>query len=700
MDDYGLDFSPVRRIGPYRIDVLIGGGGSANVFKVFDPRTDQYVALKLLNPIVEEDAESTLRFRREIEVVMGLKHEHILPVLDFGVDYGFTYIVMPLCEGGSLADQLKDGRISAARGALLMTQISSALQYAHDKGIIHRDVKPDNILFDNEGNALLTDFGLAHVIDAEISMTGSAIVGTPAYISPEQARGEKIDARADQYSLGVILYRLVTEELPFQAETPIGVMIKHIHEPIPNPKFVKPNLPKPIEAVILKATAKRPQDRFESISEMNAAFQAALESMLFPYRDPPAEIQITPENTAEAKQLSPEIPDVPRKLNRWLRAALIAIIMAFIVSACPVLSSQVLTFLERTINPIVGVGLHTPVSGYDYLTITSIVGTNEALLTQIAAPGNDQPREYKHATATAIAYTLTAVVDRVSDEGRTPTSEPDHSAGDEGTDTPNALGTPTSSSAAAWSNTPTFTPTSAATWTETPPVTPSSTLTIDGSSSSTPTPSATATVDATPSSTAGSTDTPTPTGSPSPTKTPSPTMNVSATNTPTVTSVVPPSNTPSMTPSPTVTVSATSTPTDTDVPPPTNTPSKTPTNTTPPDPCALLHLGDFYPVGNVVRWNIYNDGPTSQRISNIYLYWPSNNIRLNEIIVDSQVIWDDRDYYPPTDIYAGNFIPGDVSITGGDTVRISFRFKRSVETTGYYLKITFANGCVITDVQY
>lgn len=668
----GLNSSPIKNIGPYRIDVLIGRGGSARVYRAFDPGTKQHVALKLLNPSIEVEEEFTLRFQREVEVVMGLKHEHILPILDFGDDHGFTYIVMPLCEGGSLADRLHDGRLSAAEGARLMNEISAALQYAHDNGIVHRDVKPGNILFDNDGNALLTDFGLARVNDASISLTGSAIIGTPAYISPEQARGEKINARTDQYSLGVILYQLVTEELPFHAETPIGILIKHIHEPIPNPKIAKPNIPKPIEEVILKATAKKPQNRFGSISEMNDAFQSALESMLYPYREPPPEIQITPDHAVETEELPSPILEAPRKINRWLRAALIAIVMALIVLVCPVGSSQLLTLLERVINPVVGAGLLTPETGSDYLTITAVVGTNEALLTLIAAPDNDEPNEAKFATATAIAQTLTAVGDRVFDEEATPTPDGTDGAGAGETNIPSGSETMTPSSTATWTDTPATFPSETADWTTTPTMTPSVTQTIDSSVSDTPTPSVTATVDETLTSSTTETGTPTPTSSPYPSKTPSSTMNVPATNTPTATGFVPPSKTP----------------------------SKTPTITPTLDSCALLRLGDFYTVGNEVKWNIYNDGPTSPLITNIFLDWPIENERLDEVQLGSFVIWNDGDDVPPTDIDSGSFRTGGITVTGTDKIRIIFRFKRPAKPLGYYLKITFADGCVITDMQY
>ncbi len=266
--------------GRYYILDQIGRGGMTTVHKALDLQEDREVAIKLLAPYLVKDPKFKARFEREVEVLRKLKHPNIVPILDFGEHEGAPFIVMPYTSTGTLADRLKSGPITPKEGARLMSEVSSALAYAHEQGIVHRDIKPSNILIDEDGTALLSDFGLAHLTDVHESLTGSAVIGTPAYMSPEQCRGGPIDARSDQYSLGVVLYHLTTGYLPFEADTPMGVVLKHINEPLPRPRDMNPNLPEPIEAVLIKALAKNPAHRYPTISDFNAAFQSALKISL------------------------------------------------------------------------------------------------------------------------------------------------------------------------------------------------------------------------------------------------------------------------------------------------------------------------------------------------------------------------------------------------------------------------------------
>jgi len=217
-----------KQFGPYQIIALLGEGGMSVVYKAFQPSMGRYVALKLLSRQYTPDQQSNIeflgRFRQEAKVVAKLQHPHILPIFDFGEADGYTYFVMPFIESGTLAGILQGQHLSLTYIRRIISQVGEALHYAHSRGLIHRDIKPNNILIDSSGNFLLTDFGIAKVLEGTTKFTQTGeLIGTPAYMSPEQARGEKLDSRSDIYSLGVVLYEMATGRVPFDAETPIAV---------------------------------------------------------------------------------------------------------------------------------------------------------------------------------------------------------------------------------------------------------------------------------------------------------------------------------------------------------------------------------------------------------------------------------------------------------------------------------------------
>jgi serine/threonine protein kinase/tetratricopeptide (TPR) repeat protein len=269
-----------KQLGPYQIVEPLGEGGMASVYKAYQPSMERYVALKILPRHFANDPEFISRFSQEARVIANLQHPHILPVHDFGEAEGYTYLVMRFVEGGTLSDWLKNRHpLPLNKIRSIMTQVGGALHYAHAQGVIHRDIKPSNILVDQWDNCLLTDFGLAKMVasTARLTQTGG-ILGTPAYMSPEQGLGQQIDHRSDLYSLGVVLYQMAVGDLPYQAETPMAVVIKHIHDPLPPPRRRQPDLPEAIELVILKSLAKNPDERYATAGQMVKALQSATEA--------------------------------------------------------------------------------------------------------------------------------------------------------------------------------------------------------------------------------------------------------------------------------------------------------------------------------------------------------------------------------------------------------------------------------------
>src|SRR5512143_3484748 len=274
------NLQPGQMLGAYRIINQVGQGGMASVYKAYQPSMDRNVAIKVLPRQLAESKEFAARFQQEARIIAKLEHPHILPVFDYGESDGVAYLVMRYLDAGTLKDRMEAGRpLPLAEIDRIFTQLSDALSYAHSHGVIHRDLKPSNALVDEQGNIFLTDFGIAKLLESaspRLTQT-DAIMGTPAYISPEQAKAMPVDQRSDIYSLGIILYEMVTGRVPFVADTPLAVILQHVSDPLPLPSAIKRDIPESIERVILKALAKEPDDRYATTSEFLAAWKRALE---------------------------------------------------------------------------------------------------------------------------------------------------------------------------------------------------------------------------------------------------------------------------------------------------------------------------------------------------------------------------------------------------------------------------------------
>ncbi len=290
------DFSG-KSFGQYQIIEPITSGGMATIYKAHQVGLDRIVAIKILPEYLLTQAGFLERFKIEAQAIARLDHPHILPVYDYGQFERVPYLVMKYVPGGTLKDLILKGPIEPHEAARLLQQVAEALDYAHRQDIIHRDVKPSNILLQDGKWALLMDFGLAKLRSTSSNITASGTgVGTPDYMSPEQAQGRPVDARTDVYSLGVVLYQMLTGDVPFHAETPLAVMLKQIADPPPLPSLKNPDINLAMERVILRALAKAPDDRYASAIELAEAFEQALE-------DSKATLRVTPQQTTSSGRM-------------------------------------------------------------------------------------------------------------------------------------------------------------------------------------------------------------------------------------------------------------------------------------------------------------------------------------------------------------------------------------------------------------
>jgi serine/threonine-protein kinase len=293
----------------YEIKSELGRGGMATVYHAFDPRFKRNVALKVLPREFLHDPTFKARFEREAQTIATLEHPAIVPVYDFGEDHGQPYLVMRLLPGGTLTNRLAIGALPFEEAIRIINRLAPALDEAHKQGIIHRDLKPDNILFDQRDAPFITDFGVVKLSGGGTITTQNVIVGTPAYISPEQARGDMIiDGRSDIYALGVILFQMLSGKLPFNATTPVGLVMKHITDPVPPILEIKPDLPPICNEIINRALAKEPNERFATTASLAAALSGTADPL-----PPPPSAQAP---VRQGNQFDTHPPATPSQANR------------------------------------------------------------------------------------------------------------------------------------------------------------------------------------------------------------------------------------------------------------------------------------------------------------------------------------------------------------------------------------------------
>jgi serine/threonine-protein kinase len=315
----------------YELEELVGTGGMSSVFRAHDKLLDRKVALKVLHEQYTEDDEYVERFRREARAVARLSHPNIVTVIDRGEADGRQFIVFEYVDGENLKAVVnQSGAMSVETAVSLAHQIARALAFAHEHGLVHRDVKPQNVLMNGDGRAKVTDFGIARSLDVKHGMTQTGtVLGTSDYIAPEQAQGQQVSAQTDVYSLGVVLYELLTGEVPFPGENFVAVAMRHINEAPPSARERRPDVPPRLDAALQRAMAKDPADRFPSMDAFCAELALCLQDLQRDGGDTGATVYVPPPSRPAPRPVARARRGVPP----WVPVAIVALVAAAAVAA-------------------------------------------------------------------------------------------------------------------------------------------------------------------------------------------------------------------------------------------------------------------------------------------------------------------------------------------------------------------------------
>ena len=377
-------------VSQYQITEQIGHGGMATVYKAYQPSLDRYVALKVLAAYLSDTEDFIARFEREAKTIAKLRHRNILTIFDYGRHDKLFYLAMEYVRGGTLKERLGwphpfDYAVDT------ITQIGQALAYGHRAGIIHRDIKPGNILVAEEDWLLLSDFGLVKMVrDTHRLTLSGASVGTPQYMSPEQAQGLKADHRSDIYSLGVVLYETITGQPPFGVENPVAVMRKQVSDPVPPPRKLRSDIPEEMEEVMLKALAKSPEDRYQQMEDFLADLHEAyalVADITSPYQNIG---QVTPQTPPNINAIRLKASIYPHKLRSkrsfpWA-AMLIGICLIFIAGLVYLILKDSVTALAAVLTPITPSATLSPTIATDQTSSTTLLAEETVTPEPTATP--------------------------------------------------------------------------------------------------------------------------------------------------------------------------------------------------------------------------------------------------------------------------------------------------------------------------